>query len=330
MDRKQIDLAREYIENKFGKLTISENNYIILMSPRSGSNLLCKHLKTIGHGNPEEGYSINPERFAQNNDWHDFNFSDSFAYINRVNQILTANKVLGLKMNYVELQIFQDKAGDLLSGSRIELNEAELLEIFYPHARYILLLRKNKINQAVSFAKALQNGIWRVEQDQDDEYKKYLLPAVYDREHIEGCLEILLANDVAWQDFLRIHEIPFYQLWYEDLVKDFQNKTKEIQTYLGVDDSVGEAEPLLKRIANTKSHQWAEDFVRETPWLQDTLFARALESGDFQAALNRRSFLLFGQKERDRWNAMPSTRNKKLREFLWRVKRKTKEVLNIQ
>lgn len=330
MDQQKITSAMDFIRKQHGELPVPERCYIILMSHRSGSTLLCSHLEAIGYGRPLEGFSLNPERFARKHHWGEVDIIDPFAYIKKANETQTVQNVLGTKMNWIELQIFLKKAQSLLDGSGLDLNEAELLEVFYPNARYLLLLRKNKINQAVSYSTALQNGIWVVPKDQEDTYKKYLFPAVYDREHIEGCLDILLANDVAWQDFLRIHNIPHYVLWFEDLMGNYQIKMAEVHQFLGVDGSVSIPDPLLKKISNNKSRDWAADFKAETPWLSDPFFKRALESGDFQAALNRRSFLLLGKKERDRWEAMPINHHKKLRKLLWRVKRKTKEIFHLQ
>lgn len=328
IDPKKIIAGQEYVKQKWGELPVPDKCVILLMGHRSGSTLLCRHLELIGYGDPIEAFHYNPQRLAWDNGW-EIDFNDPFAYMQQALNSQMVNGVFAMKMSFNQFQIFLDKAHVLMADFEQELNEAELLQVFFPNPYTIYLVRLNKVKQAVSYSRALQNGIWNLPKDHSDEYKKYLMPAVYDREHIEGCYEKSLANDVAWADFLRLHEIEHFPMVYETMIADYHNQLKALHDYLDVDKSISIPEPPLKKISTSNSEDWGKRFIAETPWLQDPFYQRAMDSGDFQTAINRRAFILMNEKERQRWNTMPANQHKKLKKFVFRVKRKLKEILKI-
>ncbi len=224
-DHTSIIQARTAIECIYGPLPHPERSYLVLMSPRSGSNLLCVHLEKIGCGRAVEGFHFNPKALQREFGWP-AEFDDPFEHIRYALEYGTLGGVFGLKLNWQEFELFLRKARQVVEPAGFSLNDAELLELFFPGAAYIHLKRRNKVKQAVSYARAMQNGIWRVNAENDDGYKKYLLPAQYDRDHIEGLFDNLLAYDLAWERLLRKYSIPYLDLWYEDLARDYVSKMK--------------------------------------------------------------------------------------------------------
>ena len=189
----------------------------------------------------------------------------------------------------------------------MQLNDAEVVDVFFPNAVYIHLKRRNKIKQAISYAKAMQNGIWHVEAEQTKDNKAYALPEEYNRAHIESCLDNLLAFDMAWENYLGRYNLPFMELWYEDLAKNYHGKMSEIYAYLGITQQEI-AEPPLKKLANTESQEWVQRFTAETSWLEDQTIKSALESGDISTVFVYRMLLLTRAKERKDWANIPVNR----------------------
>jgi LPS sulfotransferase NodH len=320
MDRKLVAEARKAVLDRYGDLPIPEQAYLVLMLPRSGSNLLCYHLEKIGFGRPIEWFHYNQKRWESVFGSH-LDLSDPYVYIREALRYGTVNGVFGSKLNWAQFEIFLKKARALLDPAGIQLNDAEAVEVFIPAPKYIHLKRRNKIRQAVSYARARQNGIWMVKADQDDTYKDYTLPAVYDREHIECLFDNLLAFDLSWEQYLTHHDLPALEIWYEDLAKDYVNKMLEVYTYLGISrDEV--IDPPLKRQADSVSQVWVQRFQEETDWLQDETITEALQAGDFFTVYLQRTMGLVRMKELLHWSKMPARRFRNIRKLLLRIRHK--------
>lgn len=323
-----IKKARAEIERIHGPLPHPQRSYIVLMSPRSGSNLLCVHLEKIGFGRPMEGFHFNPKALQRKFGWP-AEFNNSFEHIRYALDYGTLGGVFGLKLSWVEFELFLREARQVLEPTGFSLNDGELLELFFPDAAYIHLKRRNKVKQAVSYAKAMQNGIWQVDAENNDDYKKHLLPAQYDRDHIESLFDNLLVYDLAWERLLRNYSIPGLVMWYEDLARDYVVKMKEIYAYLGIDREEVIAPPLKKQ-SDELSQDWVQRFEMETHWLSNPDILTAMQAGDFETVHFLRTKQILRDKERKRWVEMPANRFKSIRKFAFRVRRKLSTLVGIK
>ena len=312
--------ARTFIQERFGTLPIPERSYLVLMSPRSGSNLLCVHLQKIEYGRPVEGFHFS-QRALQEIYGSKGDFSDPYRHIKTVLEYGTVGGVFGLKFSWVEFELFLKKARSLIEPGGFELNDAEMTDVFFPNAAYIHLKRRDKVKQAVSYARAMQTGIWKVDAGQDNAYKNYILEAKYDRKHIETLFDNLLAFDLLWEQYLKRFRLPALELWYEDLAGSYYDKMREVYAFLNIERSEV-IEPPLKRQADDKSSDWVQRFRQEMPWLQDPLIAQALVRGDFYTVYLQRTMQYVRGCERTRWSQMPASRSRSLRRFMRRVRNK--------
>lgn len=320
IDYDKVLATREFIQKEYSGVPIPERSYFILMSPRTGSNLLATHLQNINFGNPFEAFHFNKAEIQRLYGW-DIDFSDPVAYIQKTINFLTVEGVFGMKLNWLQLHTFLKTSRQLTNAHDITLTDKEVIEVFFPKALFIYMKRLGKVKQAVSFSKGKQTGIWMERAGQDQSYKKYIMPPKYDRAHIEGCLEELLAYDVAWENYLARNQVAYLELWYEALAKDFIMEMGRVYKYLGINQKEI-PEPIVKKQANTKSFDWVNRFEDETPWLKDNTIEKSLEEGDFKTAFIHRSMMIIHQKEERSWLAMPANRFKSSRKFIFNVKRK--------
>ena len=319
MDQKGIKTARETLAAAYPDFPIPERCYLVLSSARSGSTLLCRHLTEIGYGRPIEAFNpnLNPRKRLN---WG-IDYNDPRAYIQKAIEHQTVNGVTGMKLSPNQFKVFLDNARKLLVPANVELNDAEVVEVFFPGAKLIHLQRKKKLKQAVSYAKALQNGIWRETSDQDEEYKQYLLPALYDRDHIECCFDIAVSNDIYWQHYLSTNDLKAYRVYYEDLAADYVTRMTEIYKFLGIKDAEVIAPPLRKQ-SNKESQDWEAMFIQDTPWFKDPSIVAAYEAGDLDALYLLRTRMIVLAREQARWKVMPANRSKSIRTFFFRIRRK--------
>ncbi len=323
MDKLKVKQTREKLVQLYPQISIPDASYLILETPRSGSTLLSTHLQKIGHGFPLEAF--NPSANYRKR----FNLmtseADPAAYVRQAIEAQTRNGVMGTKFHRSQFKNFQRIARKLLAFSELTFTDGEVTEIFFPNARYIFLQRKQKVRQAISLSKALQTGIWNETADQDQDYKKFVLPALYDRDHIECCFDMLLADDFAWQSFLETNGFKYLQLWFDDLVKNYEDKIDEVYSYLGV-KSAEKIAPLLRQQSNKESLEWEERFREETPWTKDEEYQDAAARNDLDALWAFRSHQIVRIKENKRWKAMPANRYKSVRSLWFRIQRKFREV----
>jgi LPS sulfotransferase NodH len=320
MDTVKIDALRQYIHQTYPDFPVPKSSYLIMMSPRCGSNLLCTHLEKIGFGRPIEAFHFNHRRMKERYHW-DIDFNDPVIYMKTVINYQTIDGVFGMKMNWNQFETFLKTSRKLSDPFNPDIKDNELTEALFPNVSYILMRRRNKVKQAISYSRAMQTGIWREKKDQDESYKDYVLTPVYDREHIEGCLDELLAFDVCWENYLARHNLNFLDVWYEDLVKDFQSKILEIYSFLDI-KSDSPPQPLLKRQADATSEEWYRRFLDSTNWLHEKYSKEAMDKGDSLRLFLHRFMMLSRKKERSRWEEMPATRFKSIRRFYFRVRRK--------
>lgn len=326
MDKNRIAQVRKSVHNAFGPLPVPEQSYLVLMSARCGSNLLCSHLAQIRFGKPIEAFHFNHQMMRDRHHW-DIDFNDPAAYLRQAIHFQMVDGVYGMKVHWGQFQTFLKTARQLTDPFEPTITDTELIEVFFPGSAYIHIKRRDKIKQAISFSIAMQTGIWLVRTDQDDEYEKFILPSVYDREHIEGCLEELLAYDVAWENFLKRNDVNYLELWYEDLAGDFKNKMLQVYDHLGI-KLVSPPDPLLRKQANRISLDWNQRFLDSTPWIREPVIAEALKNADSYTAFFHRTMMLMRQKEQARWRRMPINRFKGLKKLIFRIKRKSLSIIN--
>ena len=323
LNQLNIDQARDYIHKVHGVLPVPPKSYLVLFSPRSGSNLLCSYLERAGLGRPVEAFHTSKTYRAGLN-WK-IDFADPFAYLFKAIEYQTIGGVLGMKLNFGQFELFLRNARALLEGSGIALGDHELVEVFFPGVKYIHIQRKGKIKQAISETKALQTGVWL----ENEEGTPTIYTALYDREHIERCFDFLLAEDVAWEYYLSHHQLPYLLVWYEDLVEEPEIKMHEIYQYL--DFSGKELAPSpLRRQSNLQSSAWEKRFREETAWLQENNLEAALAEGDLTGLLVQRCRMVFGDRQVQRFWSMPATRSREIRSLFFRGKRKVKKILHLQ
>lgn len=320
----KIQMGREFIQQKCPGFPVPTNSYLVLSTARSGSTMLTTYLGKIGFGYPIEAFNPNKNSRTRYN-WG-IDYSDPIAYIKKAIEFQSIDGVMGMKFMPNQFLIFLDNARRFLKPTNLVYKDAELVEIFFPSTKYIHLERKNKLKQAISYSKALQDGIWREAEGEDEKYKKYVTPAVYDREHIECCFDLSLANDQYWRHYLLSNQLSFFHVYYEDLTNNYFEEIEKIHNYLGI---VGKeiCAPSLRKQATGLSEKWEKQFTKETPWLLDSHFVDLYEHGRQEDLFIERCRMVFNQREQQRWKVMPANRYKKIRSLKLQIFRKLNSLL---
>jgi LPS sulfotransferase NodH len=222
-------------------------NYLICATARSGSNLLCELLSSLGFaGTPEEHLWDPPDGTPQeplSRQWP------------RVLEAGTGtNGVFGLKLLWYQMQRLETELPVVLSMPVQTL--AEALADSLENPRYIRLSRMDRLRQAISFARALQTGRWRSTDTVRGE-------EAYDRDAIEHGLGFIEQEERSWDQFFHRQRIDAYRLTYEDIAAGPPAAVTAILRYLDYDgpEPVDLPPPRHRRQADDVTEAWLRRYL---------------------------------------------------------------------
>ena len=229
--------------------------YIIASTQRSGTHLLCSVLRSTGiAGSPDEFFLSKPgetweKRWgAPSRDW----------YVERVLQDHTGtNGVFGavVMWNYFErmLQMLQE------IPAHENLNGAQVLAAVFGNPKYVWMRRRNRVEQAVSWAMACQTGVWA--QRAGVTSQPHPTPKFDFRVIDEWCNRIS-DHEASWANYFRENQIEPLVLYYEDVVACHRTAAERVLEFLALPlpHRMEIPAPAVEKQANEISAQWAASY----------------------------------------------------------------------
>lgn len=222
------------------------SNYLICATARSGSNVLCEVLSAVGFaGRPEEHL------------WHPEGMPPTEPLDVRWAGVIRSgtgpNGVFGLKLLWYQMEMLIKELPAALC--RPEVGLTEILDESLDRPRYIRLARKDRLRQAISFARAVQSGRWR-----STDVARGL--ERYDRTAIEHGLSFIAHEQRSWDAFFSSHGIEPHRVSYEDLESDFDRSVTEILRFLGYQGATIPLPPTVHRKqADAVTEEWARRYL---------------------------------------------------------------------
>ena len=198
--------------------------YVILSSQRSGSTLLGRILfETKMAGDPQEYF--NPPLLALERK----RTGNAELSMNKFMQAMekrrtSPNGVFGLKAHY----------GQLLSVFRATKPNENVVKFLRHANKLIWIRRRDRIGQAISQAVALKTNVWSSE---DSRFQREPDVKIHPFELI-NTLKVVSRDDVGWEQLILAAKLQVLEVWYEDLVNDYENQARTVLRYLGVDKDV--------------------------------------------------------------------------------------------
>jgi LPS sulfotransferase NodH len=241
---------------------------LICTHPRSGSTLLGEALYFAGGlGCPLEYFhaGFRPALAAR---WGCEGLSDYGRAVHRWRT--DASGTLSVKLFWRDVA---ELVGELQPGRFDDLHQrppeatspdmyreiAGLLAPLFPDARYIHLIRRDRVRQAVSAAAAVQTGIWR-QIPQMGERTEATAPS-FDFATIERLIAYADFCHRHWRGFFAAIGAVSHRLAYEDLTRDHEATVKVVLEHLG---STAAAPPVrMKRQSDARNEAMVLRFLRE-------------------------------------------------------------------
>jgi LPS sulfotransferase NodH len=207
---------------------------IIAALPRSGSWLLAEALNNTGLAGQPEEYFRPDFTLLWSDRWKLPKGASYRRYIEAATHFSTTpNGVFGVKLHWYQFAWFLQQMR-LLEGEDDSRSDPELVAKWLPDPRYILLLRRDKQRQAISYYRAAKSQVWFVTDDSrpppsadDDEEEP-------DFQTIRWLEDALVEHESCWRHFFERHEIEPLEIVYEDFVAEYDKTVLAVLDWLGI------------------------------------------------------------------------------------------------
>lgn len=226
---------------------------------RSGSTLLCQLLEdTAIAGKPGEHFTLHGESSLAEK----FNIGSYAELINKIWSIgsssngVFADKVTG------HYQAHKDTITEICQLKGIEMTEnyEEIWKDIFPNCKHILMIRTNKVRQAVSWWKAIQDDQWHIVGDQKRIKTSEFYKDKYNADALKHLFKEAVIRDIANQEYLQENDLDFITITYEDLVNDPLKIIQTVMTYLGLKPPTVSPKFRYKKTANEVNEAWVKRF----------------------------------------------------------------------
>lgn len=228
---------------------------MVCATARSGSNFLTDGLHaTRMAGRPKQFFLRKFEK--EYGVRHGLDPEHDFAGYVRgiVPATATSNEVFGFKVMGWYLEDFLMRLKAISGGS-----DRAVLERHFPRLTCVRIVRRNKLRQAISKAKALQSGLWKVQEGNMARAR-----AEYDHALIDRCMQETRNDEAVWDAFFTDHRIVPHVVHYEDLCEKYEETVRSTLRAMGVKIScLSPIRPATIRQSDAVSLEWEARFQSE-------------------------------------------------------------------
>lgn len=219
-------------------------NYLVCATPRSGSSLLCEALAATGVAGWPFEYFQEPVRRKCCADWGIPPPAEPADYLRLLSaRTRTGNGVFGAKVMYGNLAaVLAPATSSLLPG-----------------LKYIRIIRRDALRQAVSNLRASQTDHWSHAQAEDSPPK---MPPRYDFALIEERLARIQRQNAKWDRFFADFATRPAVVYYEDLAANLSDGVRAVLRHLEIEapEPLFSAPLTLRRQGDALNEEWLERY----------------------------------------------------------------------
>lgn len=247
----------------FHKLRHPRRCYVVCTIPRSGSNLLTDGLRDTRRAGMPKQFFLPKAESGYATELEIDPAADYAAYVRGVvNSKTTRNEVFGFKLMSWYLDDFLARLREAHRFGNSTTSDLKLLGSAFPRLDFVRIVRRHKLRQALSTARALQTGLWKVQ-----EGKNSLREPEFDPDLIEQSLHEAERQEKIWDDFFRRIGVKPFLVEYEKLCQDYEATIRAVLNFLRIKlpPNVHVGPAVTTRQADEISRIWEERFLAERP-----------------------------------------------------------------
>ena len=249
-------------------------SYLVCASPRSGTELLCRCLAATGvAGCPREYFlAEDPARLPDWGFWeegpfaagHDVSGKEGYlALVYRLGS--TANGVFGAKIHWNTLRWALAKFSELPRFAG--LDRVAILRTAFPDLRVVDVTRRDRVRQAVSWARMAQDGMWVDPVGQPaPAWPPPTGPPRYDYELIATLEALIAEGETGWRQLYSELGLTPYQVVYEELSSPdgYEPTIRGVLAHLGLADYQGQVPaPQTRRQSSDLNEAWVAAYLAD-------------------------------------------------------------------
>jgi LPS sulfotransferase NodH len=199
---------------------------------RSGSTYFCRMVANeFEIGNPREWFEgLNVEERLREYDLNPDTRLEDYAK-RVVEEESSSTGIFSVKLMFKTFSRVMKKlaAEDRGKPGR---SKAELFRQYFPDPKFIFITRKDKVRQAISYARALQARVWEIPSEENRSDVPLLN---FDFLNINWAVEDFNHEEKEWNEIFRELECTPFVAVYEDLIENPGHVLAEIGRYLGLE-----------------------------------------------------------------------------------------------
>jgi trehalose 2-sulfotransferase len=237
--------------------------YVVCTIPRSGSNLLTDGLRATRRAGVPKQFFLPKFEARYGAELGLDPLADYSGYVQGiVNSKASHNEVFGFKLMSWYLDDFLTRLRNTRALGDAATGDLTLLRNAFPRLRFVHIRRRHKLRQALSTARALQTGLWKVQEGKTTEREPQ-----FDAELIEQSLKEAQRQEEIWHCFFQRIGIEPFEVEYEKLCHDYEGTIRSVLDFLHISLPRGAriGPPVTIRQADEISRIWEERFLTERP-----------------------------------------------------------------
>jgi LPS sulfotransferase NodH len=233
--------------------------YVVCTIGRSGSNLLSDGLRITGRaGRPNQFFLPSFESYFR--DRHGLKADICFAdYVEAIIKgSSTSNEVFGFKVMAWYLDDFLTRLRQTGAFGRADISDLALLQNAFPRLRFIHIVRRHKLRQAISKARAVQTGLWKLQPG-----KSETAPVEFDRALINRCLKEAEEGERIWSAFFHRVAVEPFRVEYEELCQNYEGTIRGVFDFLQIafPRRIKLDQPVTVRQSDDLSAEWEQRYL---------------------------------------------------------------------
>ncbi|NIZ60761.1 sulfotransferase [Sedimentitalea sp. CY04] len=244
-------------------------SYVICTSPRSGSTLLCRLLRESGVvGRP--GSHFHEPSIEKWLGYYGFRKSQFCTRKQALTAVFQSafehgkgeSNTFGLRLQRHSFSYFTEQLGILHPSLP---DDKSRIEAVFGNTLFVHLTREDKLDQAISYVKAKQTGLWHMAPD-GTEIERLSEPnePIYDSVAISAQLDLFEKMEAEWKEWFNRECIDSLTITYDELSAAPYEILARVLKALGSEyEPSGEITPPTAKLADVINQEWAEKFRSE-------------------------------------------------------------------
>lgn len=244
-------------------------SYVICTSPRSGSTLLCTLLRDAKEAGVPGSHFHTPslEKWLGHFGLHKDSFNTPKDALNAVFQAALEHgkgesNIFGLRLQRHSFTFFTDQLAILYPTIP---DDRSRIQAAFGKTLFIHLTRENKLDQAISYVKATQSGLWHKAPD-GTELERQSAPKepIYDGAAIAAQLALSEHMETEWDTWFAKEQIQPLRITYDELAAAPYATLTCVLHSLGLACApIDESTPPVAKLADATNQEWAQRFRRD-------------------------------------------------------------------